>query len=501
MHERFTLHNGISHGSAVKLNTQKGIKEMKKITALLLCTLMIMSCFGVIAAEEKKDPVYFNVLNIAENSKFIDNPDTNVDAAGYALCYAEKYGTGRTTQGDVVAFENVALEKKVIAVAIRCGYGPKADGSGTRFDLYNGETKLGEFPVSAEMTQSSQIIHQVYVVRKMEIPAGTYTFNVKAETAFSGSFSQVVFIYEDAPEAALLADGAYRTLVVKEGLCELIDNPATNDQAAKHALCFAEKYGTGRTTQGDIVKFADIDFGRSGVTEISVKCGYNLGGDKKGTGTEFWVYIDDEKCEGEPVGKFAVNDSETASSQIIHQIYKTVKFDKELTGVHDIYVKGETENSGSFSQVVFKHNEVPAKAEEQVEVGKKINEVLNTDIVCLIDGKPIASYNIEGNTAIVAEDLANYGFKVEWFGSSRRLSVTKGDGVVTATGEIAKNENPVGSYAMDVFATDILTYVNYKRVNGYNVGGSTIIFIDDLAAFGELAWDADARTIAFTFKK
>lgn len=472
---------------------------MKRFTALLLVILVVLTSVSMLAsAEEKKDPVYFKTLSVTAGSKFIDNPDTNVDARGFALCYAEKYGTGRTTQGDIVSFENVELEKNVVAVAVRCGYGPKNDNSGTRFDLYNGETKLAEFPVDCNMTQSSQIIHQVYVLRKVSIPAGTYTFNVKAETENSGSFSDVVFVYEGSRFADGAKDGSYRILAVKEGKCELIDNPATNKQADNHALCFSEKHGTGRTTQGDIVKFAGIDFGRSGVSEISVKCGYNLGGDKKGTGTEFWVYINDEKCEGEPVGKFAVNDSETASSQIKDQVYKTVKFDKPLTGVNDIYVKGETEFSGSFSQVVFTHNEKETAPTEKVEVGKKINEVLNTDIVCYIGGKPIKSYNIDGNTAVVAEDLANYGFKVEWFGSSRRLSITKGDGEAKGMGEIAKGTAEIGSYAMDVFATDILTYVNFDKVNGYNVGGLTIIFMDDLAKFGNLKWDSVARTISLT---
>lgn len=473
---------------------------MKRINALVLCVLVVFASLAMfVSAEDEKEPVYFKKLSVTKDSKLIDNPDTNVDARGYALCYAEKYGTGRTTEGDIVAFENTVLEKNVVAVAVRCGYGPKTDNSGTRFDLYNGDAKLAEFPVDCNMTQSSQIIHQVYVLRKVSIPAGTYTFNIKAETANSGSFSEVVFVYEGSRFADAAKDGSYRVLTVEEGSCELIDNPATNGQASNHPLQFAEAYGTGRTTQGDIVKFAGVDFGRSGVSEISVKCGYNLGKDKAGTATEFWVYINDEKCAGEPVGKFRVSDSETASSKIIDQVYKTVKFDKPLTGVNDIYVKGETEYSGSFSQVVFAHNEAPSSEEEKVEIGKKINEVLNTDIVCYIGGKPIKSYNIDGNTAVVAEDLANYGFKVEWFGSSRRLSVTKGDGIAMGMGEISKNTQQIGSYAMDVLATDILTYVDYGKVNGYNVGGLTIIFIDDLKALGTVEWNSEARTITFTF--
>ena len=66
-------------------------------------------------------------------------------------------------------------------------------------------------------------------------------------------------------------------------------------------------------------------------------------------------------------------------------------------------------------------------------------------------------------------------------------------------GEIARDTAPVGSYAMDVYATDIKTYVGGAQVKGYNIGGSTIIYIDDLAPFGNIAWNGAAREITFDF--
>lgn len=141
----------------------------------------------------------------------------------------------------------------------------------------------------------------------------------------------------------------YTNVVVKEGACTLIDNPATNEQASKFALCFAEAYGTGRTTQGDAVKFEKVKFEKE-VKKIGVRCGYNLGGDKAGTHTEFWVYLD--KVEGTPIAKVSVSDSETKSSQIVHQIIKYADV-KIPAGEHDVYVVGGNENSGSFSEVFF----------------------------------------------------------------------------------------------------------------------------------------------------
>ena len=141
----------------------------------------------------------------------------------------------------------------------------------------------------------------------------------------------------------------YVAVEVKEGKCELIDNAATNDQASKFALCFAADYGTGRTTQGDAVKFAGVKFEQE-VKKIGIRCGYNLGGDKAGTATEFWVYLD--KVEGEPIAKVTVSDKETKSSKIVDQIIKYADV-KIPAGTHDVYVVGGNEYSGSFSEAFF----------------------------------------------------------------------------------------------------------------------------------------------------
>ena len=381
---------------------------MKKIVSIMLCVLMLaaMASLACVNAEDA-----FKILNVREGQcTLIDNPDTNDQAGGNALCFAEAYGTGRTTQGDIVKFENVDFGAGVTNIAIKCGYNLGGDKActGTEFWVYIDDEKcegepIAKFAVNDSETKSSQIVDQVYKNQDIEKIDGIHNVFVKGETEYSGSFSQIVLTYEgnkfdeEALKAAAekqakieaialrteIGDTDYIICTVANGKCELIDNPDTNDQAAGNALCFAEAYGTGRTTQGDIVKFTGVDFGDEGVTNVAVKCGYNLGGDKAGTGTEFWVYIDDEKCEGEPIAKFAVNDSETKSSQIVDQVYKNADIDA-ITGVHDVYVKGETEYSGSFSKVVFTkagntfdqdYVEAQANAEVAIEI-KKLEEEL-----------------------------------------------------------------------------------------------------------------------------
>ncbi len=137
------------------------------------------------------------------------------------------------------------------------------------------------------------------------------------------------------------------------------------------------------------------------------------------------------------------------------------------------------------------------------KVGDVVDHVLHTDIVTYINGLPIRSYNIKGYTAVIVEDLSNYGFYVVWYGTERELTVRP-----LASGQLVggytpeKNTQPIGSKAMPVYFTDIVTYLDGVKVDSYNVGGRTIIYVDDLAKFyaKEYVWDPEARTLSLTLK-
>jgi len=385
---------------------------MKKLTSLALCAILAssmtaMSAFAQeAAAEETKEEeaaVEVDTSNVVQVNvmdglcTLIDNAATNHQASDYALCFAEAYGTGRTTEDDAVTWEDVTFEKDVKQVAIKCGYNlSNKPDTATEFWLYldkiEGEplakvtvtNKVGE----ENYTASSQIVDQILRFADVNVKAGTYDVIVVGKTENSGSFSQVNFMYEPMDEAALVpvadalkaADAAkaaeiaakkaaaakiakarveqnekygYFDVNVLEGECTLIDNAATNHQASDYALCFAAAYGTGRTTEDDAVLWEDVVFDTD-VKKLAVKCGYNLT-DKPDTATEFWVYLD--KIEGDPIAKVSVTnkvgeENYTASSQIVDQIYRLADVDIKA-GTYDVIVVGKTEFSGSVSQVKF----------------------------------------------------------------------------------------------------------------------------------------------------
>ena len=124
--------------------------------------------------------------------------------------------------------------------------------------------------------------------------------------------------------------------------------------------------------------------------------------------------------------------------------------------------------------------------------------VLSTDIRSYVFGSEIESYNVNGSTCIVAEDLMNYGFTVVWDGVARTLSIThpSDDFTQAEKKNFGAKSGSIGEKLTETVPTDIVTYVNGEEVQSYNIGGKTVIYIDALGVFGGVTWDGDARTIS-----
>lgn len=137
-------------------------------------------------------------------------------------------------------------------------------------------------------------------------------------------------------------------------------------------------------------------------------------------------------------------------------------------------------------------------------VGEPLGWVLASDIVAYIDGCPIRSYNIGGYTYVVAEDLADYGFGVEWRPESMQLVIrterTAAPEGYTADYTPAGQALAAGTPVMQYLHTNITTMIGEKAVVGYNIGGYTCVGMDDLAAVfaAEYVWDAGARELRMT---
>ena len=129
--------------------------------------------------------------------------------------------------------------------------------------------------------------------------------------------------------------------------------------------------------------------------------------------------------------------------------------------------------------------------------GDVIGYAKYTDISAYINNYPITSYNINGYTAVVAEDLRNYGFSVEWNESDRSLSITRNNNSteITPYGAVYKYASKAGKNAYPYLETDIVTFVNGIKVKSFNINGNTCVYIDSLAPYGEVSWNPDIRVI------
>ncbi len=120
----------------------------------------------------------------------------------------------------------------------------------------------------------------------------------------------------------------------------------------------------------------------------------------------------------------------------------------------------------------------------QVFADTIIDYVLYTDICTYFDGIMIDSYNINGYTAVIVENLSYYCFDVTWNEQDRTLNVKLNPakeitGIPFAFGVADKSR--VGERLQPVYATDIKTYLDGQEIKSYNIGGKTIIYVDDLA--------------------
>ncbi|SDC93525.1 hypothetical protein SAMN02799630_01776 [Paenibacillus sp. UNCCL117] len=132
------------------------------------------------------------------------------------------------------------------------------------------------------------------------------------------------------------------------------------------------------------------------------------------------------------------------------------------------------------------------------QIGDDVGDVLATDIRAYVNGHLIRSMNIDGYTAVVAEDLRDYGFDVVWTAADRKVTIlNKTAKPVQPHDAAAESGKPVGARLGDVLYTDISAYYGDTRIPSYNIGGQTAIRLNDLNALGTVDWDPVNKKIAF----
>lgn len=130
------------------------------------------------------------------------------------------------------------------------------------------------------------------------------------------------------------------------------------------------------------------------------------------------------------------------------------------------------------------------------EIGDITGYTKYTDIAAYINHFAIQSYNYMDTTYVVAEDLLNFGFSVEWNGAERTLNVSRDTGTNSITQcsiPHAVEKDMVGTNAMPILETDIKAYVGGELTESGNIDGKTVIPFKALSAFGKVVYDDGIR--------
>ena len=137
-----------------------------------------------------------------------------------------------------------------------------------------------------------------------------------------------------------------------------------------------------------------------------------------------------------------------------------------------------------------------------LKIGDEIGNVLNTDIKTYIDGERIPSYNIGGRSAVLIKDLINYGFNSVYNDETRTSRVTHDPNKKkTPITSFEENTKKPGTVAFKYVYTDIIAYVNDKKVESFNIKGNLAIFFGDLRDYGTFVYNDVERVSRFTSNK
>ena len=162
--------------------------------------------------------------------------------------------------------------------------------------------------------------------------------------------------------------------------------------------------------------------------------------------------------------------------------------------VEKTFVKEEPE-----TEIVIDDNNTPLANMSFYKVGDPLGDVVYSDITAYINGYAIPTSVIQGVTLVVVEDLARYGFNVNWDGKARTLKVEVGKNKKFDPLPVVKNTTyKPGTFKCKYMYTDIRTYISGQLVKSYAIQGVTLIDFELLAKYGKLSWDGKTREIKLT---
>ncbi len=129
-------------------------------------------------------------------------------------------------------------------------------------------------------------------------------------------------------------------------------------------------------------------------------------------------------------------------------------------------------------------------------ISANAQEALYSDIDTYINNYPISGYAVDGKMTVIAEDLRDYGFNVDWDAEARALHITRNPEIKELKRkDIYDPKYPSGTKYSDIYPSDIKVDYNGTLLTSYALDGVTMIPVNDLALLaGSEEWDGESRT-------
>ena len=126
-------------------------------------------------------------------------------------------------------------------------------------------------------------------------------------------------------------------------------------------------------------------------------------------------------------------------------------------------------------------------------VGESTGRVYYSGIDTYINNYPIRAYHSEGRQLICAEDLRNYGFKVDWIPDEKALYISPDYSVteITRDSSIKHSVYLANKRAYDIVYSDISVYLNGQLIESYSIDGRMMIKLRDLERLGRVEYSGD----------
>lgn len=133
----------------------------------------------------------------------------------------------------------------------------------------------------------------------------------------------------------------------------------------------------------------------------------------------------------------------------------------------------------------------------------KYQTLYYTDTSTYINSQEIPTFAYTGKIALIAQDLANYGFDMTYDDSARALTIFFNPQKETAPMEVDLYKGKEGQWAFPVCDTDIkIQFKNgdetYVLENACNVNGYMCFFLDDLLGIYNINWNQEQRRADLT---